>query len=60
VDYQLTYLPGVDYYRLDTSIAGCSTAMDDAGEENMACLKDRARDLIALQHQTLTHLAKSL
>jgi patatin-like phospholipase/acyl hydrolase len=60
VDYQLTYLPGVSYYRMDISLEGCSTSMDDAGEENIECLLEKARELIERQRHTLTHLAKSL
>ncbi len=60
VDYQLTYLPGVAYYRLDTSLSGCNGGMDDAGEEHIGCLKERALDLIERQQHTLIHLAKSL
>jgi patatin-like phospholipase/acyl hydrolase len=60
VDYQLTYLPNVAYYRLDISLQGCSTTMDDAAPESIACLEEKARELIERQRDSLIHLAKTL
>ncbi len=42
VNYQLDHLPKVEYLRINPSIEGCNTAVDDAAPENMACLKRSA------------------
>ncbi len=60
VNYQLQYLPKVDYYRLDIPITGCARSMDDASRENIECLQERARALIREHDSLLDTLADRL
>jgi patatin-like phospholipase/acyl hydrolase len=60
VNYQLQYLPRVDYYRLDIPITGCTRSMDDASEENIECLQERARALIREHDRLLDTMAVTL
>jgi uncharacterized protein len=47
VDYQLTQaLPEGRYWRLQTELKGASDRLDDASEENLRALRDRAAALI--------------
>ena len=60
VNYQLQYLPRVDYYRLDIPITGCARSMDDASRENIECLQEKARTLIREHDELLDTLADRL
>jgi len=46
VNYQLTRLPGVEYYRFNAPLYGASEAMDDASDENIDALQGVARRII--------------
>jgi patatin-like phospholipase/acyl hydrolase len=54
VDYQLTQvLPDDSYWRLQIELEGASDHLDDAGEQNIAALEERAAALIALSGDKL-------
>jgi len=58
VNYQLQYLPGVSYHRLNIPITGCNRSMDDASPQNIECLKEKARALIQNHDAQLDSLAR--
>jgi patatin-like phospholipase/acyl hydrolase len=60
VNYQLQYLPRVDYHRFEVPLDGCSRSMDDAAPENMKCLHERAAELIREKDAELDLLAGKL
>jgi len=60
VDYQLQYHPRVSYHRLNIPLTGCDRSMDDASEENIECLQDKADELIEANHSLLDTLAEQL
>lgn len=60
VNYQLQYLPRVDFHRFEAPLDGCSRSMDDAAPENMKCLRERAAELIRAKDGELDLLAAKL
>ena len=60
VDYQLQYHPRVTYHRLNIPLEGCDRSMDDASPENIACLQDKADELIEANQSLLENLAEQL
>ncbi|HDQ14181.1 MAG TPA: patatin [Sediminispirochaeta sp.] len=60
VNYQLQYLPRVDYHRIDFPIDGCSRSIDDAEPENLVCLREKAAELIQENDSLLDDMARRL
>ncbi len=60
VDYHLNHMPNVEYHRINIPLDGCSEDMDDAAPENMACLKERAEQIISQQSDSLERMVKLL
>jgi uncharacterized protein len=61
VDYQLRYALGDDrYHRLQVELRGASDDLDDASEENLRALRERAEELIAESADELAGLAEAL
>jgi hypothetical protein len=48
------------YWRLQTEIAGCNFAMDDASESNIRCLLALGRQLAANNRANLANLVDQL
>jgi hypothetical protein len=48
------------YWRLQTTVGSCSFTMDDSSPENVACLYERARDLVSEKDEELTAIASAL
>ena len=48
------------YWRLQTTVEPCSFTMDDSSPENVACLHERARDLVSEQDEQLAAIADAL
>ncbi len=60
VNYQLTRLPGVEYYRFNAPLYGASEAMDDASDENIDALQGVARRIIEDNVTTLDNAIGAL
>jgi uncharacterized protein len=48
------------YWRLQTTVGSCSFTMDDSSPENVACLHQRARDLVVEKDEELSAIAHAL
>jgi predicted acylesterase/phospholipase RssA len=48
------------YWRLQTTVGPCSFTMDDSSPENVACLYERARELVAEKDEDLAAIARVL
>ncbi len=48
------------YWRLQTTVGPCSFTMDDSSPENVACLHQRARELVAEKDRDLSAIAHAL
>jgi hypothetical protein len=48
------------YWRLQTTVGSCSYSMDDSSPENVACLYQCARGLVAEAHEELSEIARAL
>ena len=48
------------YWRLQTTVGPCSFTMDDSSPENVACLYERARELVSEQDEELSAIAHAL
>jgi hypothetical protein len=48
------------YWRLQATVGPCSFAFDDTRPENVACLHERARELVAENDEVLTAIAQAL
>jgi len=48
------------YWRLQTTVGSCSFTMDDSSPDNVACLYDRARELVADSDEELSEIAGAL
>jgi hypothetical protein len=48
------------YWRLQTTVGPCSFTMDDSSPENVACLFERARELVSEQDEELSAIARAL
>jgi uncharacterized protein len=48
------------YWRLQTTVEPCSFTMDDSSPENVACLHERARELVAEKDEELSAIAGAL
>jgi predicted acylesterase/phospholipase RssA len=48
------------YWRLQTTVGSCSFAMDDSSPENVACLCQRARELVSETDEELSAIARAL
>jgi predicted acylesterase/phospholipase RssA len=48
------------YWRLQTTVGSCSFTMDDSSPENVACLHQRARELVAEKDDELSAIANAL
>jgi predicted acylesterase/phospholipase RssA len=48
------------YWRLQTTVGPCSFTMDDSSPENVACLSDRARELVSESDEELSAIAHAL
>jgi predicted acylesterase/phospholipase RssA len=48
------------YWRLQTTVGSCSFTMDDSSPENVACLYERARDLVSERDEELSTITHAL
>jgi hypothetical protein len=48
------------YWRLQTTVGACSFTMDDSSPENVACLYQRARELVSEQDEELSTITHAL
>ena len=48
------------YWRLQTTVGSCSFTMDDSSPENVACLYERARELVSEKDEELAALTHAL
>ena len=48
------------YWRLQTTVGPCSFTMDDSRPENVACLSERARELVSESDEELSAIARAL
>ena len=48
------------YWRLQTTVGSCSFVMDDSSPENVACLYERARELVSERDEDLADIARTL
>jgi hypothetical protein len=48
------------YWRLQTTVGSCSFTMDDSRPENVACLRERARELVSESDEELSAIARAL
>jgi hypothetical protein len=48
------------YWRLQTTIGSCSFTMDDSSPENVACLYERALELVSEKDEELAAIAAAL
>ena len=48
------------YWRLQTTVGSCSFTMDDSSAENVACLHERARGLVAERDEELSAIVRAL
>jgi hypothetical protein len=48
------------YWRLQTTVGSCSFAMDDSTPGNVACLYERARELVSKRDEELADIARML
>ena len=48
------------YWRLQTTVGPCSFTMDDSSPENVTCLYQRARDLVAERDEELSAIVRAL
>ena len=48
------------YWRLQTTVGPCTFTMDDSSPENVACLYERARELVSEQDEELSAIAQAL
>jgi hypothetical protein len=48
------------YWRLQTTVGRCSFTMDDSRPENVACLSERARELVSESDEELSAIADAL
>ena len=48
------------YWRLQTTVGSCSFTMDDSSPENVACLYERARELVSEKDEELSAIARAL
>ena len=60
VDYQLRHTLEGRYHRLQVELVGASDDLDDASEENLRALRERAEELIASSEDELRALAVEL
>jgi hypothetical protein len=48
------------YWRLQTTVGACSFTMDDSSPENVACLYERALELVSEKDEELSAIAHTL
>lgn len=48
------------YWRLQTTVGSCSFTMDDSSPENVACLYQRARELVSEKDEELSAISRAL
>jgi predicted acylesterase/phospholipase RssA len=48
------------YWRLQTTVGSCSFVMDDSSPENVACLYERARELVSERDEELADITRTL
>jgi len=48
------------YWRLQTTVGSCNFAMDDSSPENVACLYERARELVSENDKELSAITRAL
>jgi predicted acylesterase/phospholipase RssA len=48
------------YWRMQTTVGPCSYTMDDSRPENVACLSERARELVSGSDEELSAIARAL
>ena len=48
------------YWRLQTTVGPCSFTMDDSSPENVACLYQRARELVSENDEELSAVTDAL